>query len=357
MLKILDRYIIRKFLSTFFFMMGIIMLLAMIFDLSERLQEFIEKKAPISSIIFEYYLNFIIYYGNLFSALIVFITVIWFTAKLAQNSEIIPMINSGRPFHRILRPYMIAATLLTVLSLVLNHFALPLANKKRLDFEEKYYRVRLAVNNYHADFPNGESVYFMYYNSDLGHIQDFYLEQWRDGKKLDKFVTAKKATYLGGFNWKLEDYFVRELGERSDYIQHGAELDTLLNFDLSEFAQRDNVVQTMNYNELKSYIEKERAKGNENLPMYEIEMYQRTSYPFATYVLTLIGVAVASRKSRGGIGVHIAKGLAIVFIYIFAMQVTSVAAIKVGFPALLAVWIPNILFGIIGLILYRLAPK
>lgn len=357
MLKILDRYIIRKFLSTFFFMMGIIMLLAMIFDLSERLQEFIEKEAPISAIIFEYYLNFIIYYGNLFSALIVFITVIWFTAKLAQNSEIIPMINSGRPFHRILRPYMIAATLLTVLSLALNHFALPLANKKRLDFEEKYYRVRLAVNNYHADFPNGESVYFRYYNSDLGYIQDFYLEQWNEKRTLDKYVTATKATYIGDFQWKLEDYFVRELGPQSDVIAHGAELDTVLNFDLSEFAQRDNIVQTMNYNELSRFIEKERLKGNENLPMYEIEMYQRTSYPFATYVLTLIGVAVASRKSRGGIGVHIAKGLAIVFIYIFAMQVTSVAAIKVGFPALLAVWIPNVLFGVIGLVLYRLAPK
>jgi lipopolysaccharide export system permease protein len=357
MLKILDRYIIRKFLSTFFFMMGIIMLLAMIFDLSERLQEFIEKEAPISAIIFEYYLNFIIYYGNLFSALIVFISVIWFTAKLAQNTEIIPMINSGRPFHRILRPYMIAATLLTILSLVLNHFALPLANKKRLDFEEKYYRVRLAVDNYHADFPNGESVYFRYYNSDVGYIQDFFLEQWSKDKKLEKFVSAKNAVYQGDFKWKLEDYFVRELGQRSDRISHGKELDTVLNFDLSEFAQRDNIVQTMNFSELKSFIQKERLKGNENLPIFEIEMYQRTSYPFATYVLTLIGVAVSSRKSRGGIGVHIAKGLAIVFIYIFAMQVTSVAAIKVGFPALLAVWIPNALFGIIGLILYRLAPK
>lgn len=357
MFKILDRYIIKKFLSTFFFMMGIIMLLAMIFDLSERLQEFIDKEAPVRAIIFDYYLNFIFYYGNLFSALIIFISVIWFTAKMAQNSEIIPMLNSGQPFRRIIRPYMVAATFLTVISLLMNHFVLPSANAKRLDFEENFYRLRLAVTNYHAEFPNGESVYFKVYNSDLGYIQDFYMEKWSEDNELEYFLNAKRLTLIEGKKWLMEDYFLRTVGPLNDKVEHGQSKDTVFAFGMDEFARRDNVVETMDYDELNAFIERERLKGNENVPSYELVKYQRTSYPFASYVLTLIGVAVSSRKSRGGIGVHIATGLAFVFMYIFAMQVTSVAAVNVGFPTLLAVWIPNIIFGIIGLVLYRLAPK
>ena len=338
-------------------MMGVIMLLAMIFDLSERLQEFIEKEAPVSAIIFDYYLNFIFYYGNMFSALIIFISVIWFTAKMAQNSEIIPMLNSGRPFRRILRPYMIAATILTVISLLMNHFVLPSANAKRLDFEEKFYRFRLAILNYHAEFPEGESVYFKVYNSDLGYIQDFYMEKWNEDNELEVFLSAKKLTATGEKSWQMEDYFIRKVGPLGDEIYHGATRDTTFAFGMDEFARRDNIVETMDYDELNDFIEREKRKGNENVPAFELVKYQRTSYPFASYVLTLIGVAVSSRKSRGGIGVHIATGLGFVFMYIFAMQVTSVAAINVGFPTLLAVWIPNIIFGVIGLILYRLAPK
>lgn len=160
MLKILDRYIIRKFLTTFFFMLGIIMLLAMVFDLSERLSEFINNQAPISAIILDYYGNFILYYGNMFSSMIIFVSVIWFTAKLAQDTEIIPMWNSGRPFHRFLRPYMIAATVLMLISLVMNHFILPRSNQTRLDFEEKYYRDAMSVEDYHAEYPGNQVVYF-----------------------------------------------------------------------------------------------------------------------------------------------------------------------------------------------------
>ena len=357
MFKILDRYIIKKFLATFFFMMGVIMLLATIFDVSERLQEFIEKEATANAIIFDYYVNFIFYYGNMFSALIIFISVIWFTSKMAQNSEIIPMIYSGKPFRRILRPYMIAATFLTLISLLMNHFVLPSANAKRLEFEEKFYRFRLAVTNYHAEFPGGESVYFRVYNSDLGHIQDFYMEKWSEDNKLEYYLNAKRAVPNVGKSWILEDYFVRQVGDLKDHIEHGASKDTIFQFGLDEFARRDNIVETMDYDEINSFIERERQKGNENVPAFELVKYQRTSYPFASYVLTLIGVAVSSRKSRGGVGIHIATGLAFVFMYIFAMQVTSVAAINVGFPTLLAVWIPNIIFGVIGLVMYRLAPK
>jgi lipopolysaccharide export system permease protein len=359
MLKILDRYIIRKFLTTFFFMLGVIMLLAMVFDLSERLSEFINNQAPISAIIFDYYFNFILFFGNMFSSMIIFVSVIWFTAKLAQDTEIIPMWNSGKPFHRFLRPYLIAATVLMIISLILNHFILPKSNQVRLDFEDRYYRDAISVVDYHAEFPGNQVVYFSNLNPENNVISDFVLEQWdAKNEKITYFVKARTIKNLPGTNkWKLTDYYERYIGYPNDKIKEGKVKDTIFNFKVDEMAQRDNVAEAMTYSELKTFIKREKAKGSGNVPMYEIELYQRTSYPFATYVLTIIGVSVSSRKKRGGIGVNIALGLGIIFIYIFAMKVTTVAAMNVGFPAYIAVWVPNVIFGFIAYILYRIAQK
>lgn len=374
MVKKIDRYIIRKFLTTFFFMLGVIMLLAMVFDLSERLSEFIRNRAPASAIITEYYLNFLVYYGNLFSSMIVFISVIWFTAKMAQDAEIIPMLFSGRPFTRVLRPYMIAATILMLLSLVMNQVVLPRSNRVRLEFEDKYYRDRLFVENYHAEFPGNELVHFGTYVSNERLVNDFVIEKYDDHNRLIYFLKARNATpdeKKQGL-WHMVDVFERhvtyndslanaknEIDRRfvRDKILETHRKDTMLPYRIEDLAQRDNVAEIMTYGELKQFIKREREKGNPNVPNYEIELYQRTSYPFATYVLTLMGVSVSSRKKRGGIGINIAIGLLFVFIYIFAMKITTVAALKVGFPALAAVWLPNVLFGVLALIMYRLAPK
>lgn len=358
MLKKLDIYIIKKFLTTFFFMLGVIMLLAMVFDISERLSEFIKNEAPISGIFLEYYLNFIIFYGNTFSPMIIFVSVIWFTAKMAQESEIIPMMFSGRPFTRIMRPYMIAATILMLLSLILNHFILPRANQIRLDFEEKYYRESFSVSDYHAEYPGNQIVYFSTYVSSENTITNLKIEKWTPDRKLISFLQARGAQNEPGTKkWRLTNYYIRKVGHPNDKLEIGEQKDTIFPFQIEEMAMRDTRSETMNYTELKSFIERERSKGSGNVPVYEIELHRRTSYPFATYILTLIGVAVSSRKSRGGIGLNIAIGLGFVFIYIFAMKVTTVAAINVGFPALIAVWIPNVLFGIVGLYLYKIAPK
>ncbi len=333
------------------------MLLAMVFDLSERLSEFITNQAPISAIIFEYYLNFVLYFGNMFSSMIIFVSVIWFTAKMAQDTEIIPMWNSGKPFHRFLRPYMISATFLMIISLILNHFILPKSNQSRLDFEEKYYRDAINVEDYHAEYPGNQVVYFSSYYAEKNEVNDFTLEQWQ-GDSLIYFIKARTAQNIDGTNkWKLNDYFERYIGYPNDQMIEGKTKDTIFNFKMEEMAQRDNVAEAMTYSELKSFIRREKEKGSGNVPMYEIELYQRTSYPFATYILTIIGVAVASRKKRGGIGVNIALGLGIIFVYIFAMKVTTVAAMNVGFPAYIAVWVPNALFGLVAYILYRFAQK
>lgn len=329
------------------------MVLSIIFDLAERLQEFIERRAPFSAILKDYYLNFFFYYANMFSSLILFISVIWFTSKLAQNSEIIPMLNSGRPRSRLLRPYMLATTVIVVISLIMNHFILPGANKKRLDFEEEYYRIRMIVSNYYAEISAEETLFFKMYNSDDGYLEMFGMTHRDELGNLKRIIKAKRAYNETDNTWTLEEYLIRDVGPLNDEIRFGQIMDTTFSFQIQDLAHRDNIVETMDYEKIRAFIDKERKKGNDEVATFELKYHQRTSYPFAAFVLTLIGFSVSSRKSRGGIGIHLAIGLLFVFIYIFAMQMTSVAAINVGFPTFLASWLPNILFGFIALGLYR----
>ncbi len=339
-------------------MLGVIMLLAMVFDLSEKLGEFIDNNASFYDIVFQYYLNFILFYGNMFSSMIIFVSVIWFTAKMAQDTEIIPIWNSGRKFGRFVRPYMIAATILMVISLIFNHFIIPSSNKVRLNFEEKYYRNSMSVGDYHAEFPNNEIVYFAAFRSEEDLIFDFTVEKWDKNGNLKSFIRAATARNKKGTNkWELFNYYERIVGYPNDRIYEGAQKDTTFQFDIGEMATRENIAEAMNFFELKDFIARERKKGSAFIAVYEVELYQRTSYPFASYVLTIIGISVASRKKRGGVGVNIAVGLGIIFIYIFAMKVTTVAAIKLGFAASIAVWIPNFLFAGVAYILYRRAKR
>ena len=358
MLKIIDRYIIRKFLTTFVFMLSVIMILAMVFDLAEKLGEFIDNDATAYEVIFEYYFNFILFYGNMFSSMIIFVSVIWFTAKMAQDTEIIPIWNSGRPFGRFVRPYMIAATILMIISLIFNHFIIPHSNKERLSFEEKYYRNTMSVEDYHAEFPGHQVVYFRTYTAETNLIYDLVVEKWDENRKLTSFIKASTAENMPGSNiWILHDYYERIVGDTNDRIASGPRKDTTFQFSIDEMATRENIAEAMNYYELKGFIERERKKGSSMVAMYEVELYQRTSYPFATYVLTIMGIAVASRKKRGGVGINIAIGLGIIFIYIFAMKVTTVSAMNLGFPAYIAVWVPNVLFGGVAYLLYRNAKR
>jgi len=358
MLSILDKYIIRKFLSTFFFMLGIIMLLAMVFDIAERMSEFLGNKATISDIVFGYYMNFLLYYGNTYSSMIIFIAVIWFTAKMAQDTEIIPILNSGRPFNRFLRPYIISATILMLISLVMNHFVLPISNKVRLDFEEKYYRDAHHIEDYHAEFPGNRVVYYSSFNGADNVINDFVVEQWSNENEIKHFIKARTAQNIANTKkWVLIDYYEKYYSDTSDRIIEGKKKTIEFEFALEDMTSRDNVVSSLTYGELKKFIKRERAKGSSNIPTFELELYQRTTLPFSTYILTIIGVSVASRKKRGGIGVNIAIGLGIVFIYIFAMKVTAVAAVNIGLPTIIASWVPNAIFCGIAYILYRNATR
>ncbi len=339
-------------------MLGIIMLLAIVFDVSEKLSEFISNKAPMSEIIFDYYVNFILFYGNTFSSMIIFISVIWFTAKMAQDTEIIPIWFSGRPITRFLRPYMIGATVLMILSFVLNHFIVPRSSKVRLAFEEKYYRDILSVEDYQAEYPGNEMVYFSNYTSSENQIHDLTIQKWNDENEPIYFFRARTAKSIPGTNrWSVKDYYEKNYQFPKGKLVHGSRKDTTFTFTLEEIAQRENVAETMTYSELTRLIEREKIKGSALVPTYEIELHQRTSYPFASYILTIMGVSVSSRKKRGGIGVNVAIGLTIVFVYIFSMKMLTVASMNVGMPAIISVWIPNIMFAFTAYILYRFSQK
>lgn len=339
-------------------MLGIIMLFSVVFDISEKLSEFISNKAPLQEIFFKYYVTFILYYGNTFSSMIIFLSVIWFTGKMAQNTEIIPIWFSGRPVSRFLRPYFIGATVLTLLSLVLNHLILPRTNKVRLAFEERYYRDVLTVNNYQAEYPGNELVYFSNFDAQEQKVNDLTVQKWDKNNAPIYFLRARFAKNKPGTNnWELIDYYEKNYKFPKGMLKHGRHKDTTFVYRIEEMAQRDNAAQALTYTELKNAIEREKIKGSKLVPEFEIELHQRTAFPFATYVLTIIGVSVASQKKRGGQGMNIAIGLAFIFVYIFAMKMLTVAAVKVGFSTLWSVWLPNVIFALVALVFYRRSQK
>ncbi len=352
----IDKYIIKKFLGTFFFIFVLLMSISMVFDISEKLTEFLERNASWYDIFTIYYSNFIIYYGFQFVYMINFISVIWFTSKMAQNSEIIPILGAGISFRRFLRPYFISATLLVILTIVMYNFVLPPSNKARLEFEENYYRTHFVSKGRMTVKP-GLMVSYLAYDVFTKTITDLEVEKW-NGDKLETKLVSKKA-YGDSITdqWNLKFYNVRIFGEFNDQYYEGTNIDTNLNFTLGDLIYRENVIEAMNYSQLNTFIEQEKMKNSDRIPMYEIEKYNRFASPFAIYILTLIGVSVSSRKSRGGMGANLAIGLGICVVYVFSMKMTTVAALNVGFPPLLAVWLPNIIFAIIAVFLYKLAPK
>ncbi len=359
MFRTLDRYIIRQFLGTFFFILVVIMAIAVVFDVSEKTEDFAKMTATTWEVIRLYYVNFVIYYSNLFSGLLIFIAVMLFTSRLAHRTEIVAMLSSGVSFPRIMLPYFTAATFLTVISLLTNHFVLPAANKVRLAFEEEHIRHTFSVHerNIHRQIAPGTIVYFESYNAEQLTGQRFSMETW-DGLELRRKLYADRARYdtVTG-RWTLFDPVMRVIGADGDLIERKAELDTLINLKPADIGQRWETSMAMNWGELNNYIAIKTAQGDSELTPYRIEKHQRTSYPFATYVFTLIGVSIASRKTRGGTGLHLATGVLLALLYIFAMKLTTVAATNAGLDPFIAVWLPNLIFGSLGLWIYRNAPK
>ena len=356
---ILDRFIIKKFLSTFLFMIGAFVIISVVFDISQNIDNILKSKATAVEIIFNYYLNFCIYFGNLLSAFIIFLTVIWFTSKMAQRTEVIAMLSSGVSYNRFVRPYILTSGAMVIISLVMGHFIVPFANKKKFEFEVKYLKEELTIQdvNIHREIEPGLIAYFQRYSPANKGGSLFSLGRWENGKLKFKMV-ASSANYIpDSAHWTIVNAQVREYLDSSEHIYFKARLDTVLPIKPESFGLRDEIVQTMNWNELNNFIEAQRRSGSSQVAKYELERENRTASPFGIFILTMIGVSIASRKSRGGIGAHLALAVIIGFVFVFISKITAVSAMNVGVPAVLAVWIPNILFGTLALWLFSKAQK
>jgi len=359
--KVLDRYIIQKYLQMFFFMIGAFIVIAVVMDVSERIDDLIAAEASVWEIITEYYINFIFFYANLLSGLLIFLTVILVTSNLAQKSELVAIISSGVSFQRLLVPFMIAASFLVVLSLLVVHLILPKANEIRLAFEDEHIRhaFNIEQTNLHRELQPGTIYYFRTIRASSNRGHDFSIEHWTDDGLLREKLFASKAVFIPEDTlWSLYDVQVRKYAsDGSEEVITQKQIDTTLNLRISDFGQREENVFAMNYFELNDFIEEEKSKGSDKVPQWQIEKYQRTSNAFSILVLTLIGFSIASRKKRGGMGVHLLLAVLIGFLFIFFQRMFNVAAVSIDIPPMLAVWMPNFIFLIFGLILYQRAPK
>ena len=363
-LKLIDAYIIRKFLGTFFFCIVLILTIAVVFDFAEKIDNFMEKQAPVKAIIFDYYMNFIPYFATLFAPLFVFIAVIFFTSKMAVNTEIIAILNSGMSFLRMMLPYFISALVIATFTFVLTNFVIPKSNLIRMDFEDKYYHSsgrKVTVMNIHRqEFKEGSKsvlVYMGSYNPLSQRGQNFTIEKIDSGRLVSKLSASSVIYDTASHKWTALNYNVREINGYNEKISRGSTIDTTLHIKPTDFSRDPAFVGTMTYRELDDYISLLRLQGSEELKLFLIEKHRRFANPFAVFILTLIGVSLSSRKIRGGIGMNIGIGLILSFSYILFLQFASQFSLKGNLGPGLAMWIPNIIYSVVALVLYKLAPK
>ncbi len=359
MLKIIDIYIIKKFLGTFFYAISLLILIVIIFDVSENMDSFIEKQAPLKAIVFDYYLNFIPYFINLFIYLFTFISVIFFTSKLAGDTEIIAILSSGVSFWRLLYPYMLSAVFLAVLSFYLGNFLIPKTNQQRRIFKNAYMEnlTKDKSKNIHVQVSPNTDVFVESYNSKLNIGYKFSLEKF-DGQRMNYKIMADRIVLDTSNNtWKLKNYFIRTIDSTGQTLVKGREMDTVFELQPKDLYQIKEEFEEMDYFRLNEYILSEKRKGSKSYKKYEIEKNKRASGPVAIIILTVIGVALSSRKVRGGIGMHLGVGIGLTFSYILLIQVSTVFSTFGNLSPLIASWIPNIIFFFIAVYLLYKAPK
>jgi len=355
----IDLYIFKKFIFSFFAAIILIIGIVIIFDVSEKIDKFVANQAPIKEIILNYYVNFVPYFMNMFSPLFVFITVIFFTSKMAANSEIIAILSGGVSFHRMMVPYMLAAALISCLSLGLNLYVIPKANEERLKFEEKYVKHRGYSNrNVHYQLDKNTYVFVESFSTWNNTAYKFTLEKIKDNK-IESKLTAESAVWDSTKAcWNLKKYFIRDYTrDIADNIRTGSQMDTVINLTVSDFYHNKLTVETLRYNDLLKLIDTQKRRGDANVMYAEIEKHTRFALPFSAFILTIMGVSLSSKKKRGGIGWNIATGIALAFSYILFLKFSQMFVFTDTLPPGLALWLPNIIFAIITAFLYKMAPK
>jgi lipopolysaccharide export system permease protein len=353
----IDWYIIKKFIGTYIYSIALIIAIAIVFDFNENLSKFTEYHAPARAIIFDFYANFIPYYSNLFSPLFVFIAVIFFTSKLAGNSEIIAMLASGISFKRLMRPYMLSCVLIASLSYYLSAYVIPHGTVIRQNFESMYRnsKKRTAADNVQLQVGKGVIAYIQHYDNKTKRGYGF------ENKKLVSHMTAMEIQYDtiadSKYHWNVTGWKIRQLKGLREHITSGADLDTLIQMEPTDLVYSKGQQETFTSPELKDYITKQVDRGSSNVVQYQVEYHKRIASSFASFILTIIGFSLSARKRKGGMGLYLGLGLALSSLYIMLQTVSATFAINANAPPILAAWIPNIIFALVAYFCYRNAPN
>lgn len=358
-MKIIDKYILKRYLVTFTVMLLLFIPIGIVIDVAEKINKILESKVPFSAVAI-YYLDFTIYFANLLFPIFLFLSVIWFTSKLANNTEIIAILSSGISFTRFLRPYIIGATIVSIFALLMGFFLVPKASKGFNDFRYTYLKNNREIrqnSNVFRQISDDEFLYVSNFNSVSKTAFNFTLEKFK-GEKLDYKITANRLKWNEkDSTYTMFNYQKRKIGPLGDILEKAEKKDTVFNFDLEDLTPVIYIAETLTLPDLVRFIDKEKARGNANINTYLVVLYRKYSLPVAAFILTIIAVSVSSMKRRGGMGVNLAIGIVIAFTYIFFDKIFGTMAEKSSIPPLVAVWFPNIVFGILAIYLLRNAKR
>ncbi|WP_262914701.1 LptF/LptG family permease [Gelidibacter sp. F63206] len=352
-MKILDWYILKRYLFTFLMMLLLFIPIGITVNLAEKIGKILENKVPFGEVAL-YYLNFTIYFANLLFPIFLFLSVIWFTSKLANNTEIVAFLSSGVSFSRFLRPYIIGATIVSLFAMILGFYLAPIASQGFNEFTYKYLK-----SARHQD--PGQNIFRQINDTDIIFVSSFDKVQKRgynftlehiEGNELKYKIFANSIVYSEvDSTYKLFNYYKRNITDKGDIIESQRRMDTVFPFDLEDLMPVNYIAETKPYSELVEFIDKEKARGSSNIGRYEIVKYKKWSLPVSVFILTIIAVAVSSIKRRGGMGFNLAFGITTAMVYVFFDKVFGVLAEQSDFSPIIAAWLPNLVFGILAIFL------
>lgn len=350
-MKILDWYILKRYLLTFLMMLLLFIPIGITVNLAEKIGKILENEVPFGEVAM-YYLNFTIYFANLLFPLFLFLSVIWFTSKLANNTEIVAFLSSGVSYFRFMRPYMIGATVVSIFALILGLYLAPMASRGYNQFIYKNLKksnAELQTKDIFRQINDNDYIYVSNFDTKQMLGNNFTYEHF-EGNKLEYKIFANTISYSEeDSTYRLFNYVKRTIGDHEDIIETTRRKDTLFSFDLEDLTPVEYIAETLSYSDLNNFIKKEKARGSSNIGRYEVVKYKKWSLPVSVFILTIIAVAVSSIKRRGGMGVNLAIGISIAMVYVFFDKVFGVMAEQSDFPPVVAVWFPNVVFGILAI--------
>lgn len=359
MLKIIDKYILKRYIGTFVVMLLLFIPIGIVIDVAEKINKILESKVPFKAVAI-YYFDFTIYFANLLFPIFLFLSVIWFTSKLANNTEIIAILSSGISFSRFLRPYIIGASIVSIFALLMGFFLVPKASKGFNDFRYTYLKNNKEIrenSNVFRQISDDEFIYVSNFNAVSKTAFNFTLEKFK-GEKLDYKIFANRLKWNEkDSTYTMFGYQKRKVGIYDDILEKSDKKDTVFNFELEDLTPVIYIAETLTLPELNKFIDKEKARGNANINTYLVVLYRKYSLPVTAFILTIIAVSVSSMKRRGGMGVNLAIGIVLAFTYIFFDKIFGTMAEKSSIPPLVAVWFPNLVFGILAIYLLRNAKR